>query len=417
MKLSVLCKGPEEDGSILLLIRLSAAVLPTEERRPVNLCLAIDRSSSMRGPRIEQAKHAARELIGRLGTQDRLSIISFDAAPSLLCPPGPVSDERKEEMLAVVDQLTTGVGTNLAAAVRLATKQIQSSFVRNSISRVLLLTDGQASVGITDKSKLCAISEAVFQAGVTLTTMGLGQGFDDELLMEMAQQGHGGYYYLAAPEDIPAAFGRELEGVFSISAQNTELKLLPHPDIDSVELLHSLPSRPFPDGLSIQVGDLSSGAPRQILVRLHQQPSSESTSAGRITLTYDDAQGQSRDAHIVGIPLRQTLDPKDLHDIVAEDLSLRVASAVDRAWAKRTSGSSGDALLALRDIHQVIIAAQADSQCNEKVAQALLADLARAEIAIDEGAAERENARRAMRQKSQLTQLGHSVLYQLDDND
>lgn len=366
---------------------------------------------------MEQAKRAAQELIAQLGNRDRLSIITFDSAPSLLCPPGPVNDERRADMLSAVDSLTTGVGTNIAAAIRSAAKQIQSSYVRDSIARVLLLTDGQASVGITDSDRLCALSEALFQKGVTLTTMGIGQGFDDELLISMAESAHGGYYYLASPEDISAAFGRELEGVFSISAQNAVLKLLPHKDIESVELLHSLSSSALPDGLSIQVGDLSSGSPRQILVRLQQSPTSESTTAGRITLTYDDAKGQSCDAHVIGIPLSAALPTQELQAIVAEDLSLRVASAVDRAWAKRTSGSSGDALLALREVHQSITQALSEKQCHPSVAKALLADLAQAEIAIDEGAAERENARRAMRQKSQLTQLGHSVLYHLDDKE
>lgn len=397
-----------------LLVRLTAPNHEQGERRPAHLALLIDRSSSMRGPRLKQAVCAARELIDRLGPRDRLSIVTFDAAPTVVCEPGPVTDERKAGIEEALDSIVTGVGTNLGAALRTGADLIRASYVRECIARVLLLTDGQASVGVTDTERLGAMSEAIYKAGVTTTTMGLGQGFDDDLLIDIATRGHGAYYYLATPGDIPAAFGRELEGVFSISAQDTKIKLIPHQDIESVELLHKLPCEPMPDGLLIRVGDVSCSAPRQVLFRMSIAENSESSTAGKLSVTYKDASGTTADAHILGIPLPEESPLEDVQAIVAEDLKLRVANAVDKAWGQRTSGNAGQALLGLRQVHRAVIKESESNRCPPLVAQDLLGDLARAEIAINQGAEERERVRRGLREKSQMTQMGHSVLHRLN---
>lgn len=413
MKLEVLSDRPSGGSTVLVLVRLTAPRHDTGARRPVNLSLVIDRSSSMRGPRLKQAIDAAQELLGRLGPKDRLSIVGFDANASVICEPGPVTPERRASMQKTLDSLQSGVGTNLGAALRMGANLIKTSFVRNSISRVLLLTDGQASVGVTDHDRLSAMSEAIFKSGVAVTTMGLGQGYDDELLIEMASRGQGGYYYLASPGDIPAAFGRELEGVFSISAQETELKLVPHDDIESLELLHKLDSQPQQDGLLVRVGDLSSAAPRHILFRMRVDEDSKCATAGTVIVKYNDASGRASDAHLVGITLAENTPSDEVHAIVAEDLKLRVANAVDLAWARRSSGQSGHALLALREVHQAVTKGLEAKRCEPAVAEELLGDLANAEIAINEGSAEREKLRRGLREKSQMTQSGHSVLHNL----
>jgi Ca-activated chloride channel family protein len=413
VKLEVRSERVAQGNMVHLLLRLTAPEHEAEQRRAAHLALVIDRSSSMRGPRLKQAVHAARELIGRLGPKDRLSIVTFDAAPTVVCDPGPVTDERKLEMEEALDSIVTGVGTNLGAALRTGADLIRKSYVRECIARVLLLTDGQASVGVTDAERLGAMSEAIYKAGVTTTTMGLGQGFDDNLLIDIATRGHGAYYYLADPSDIPAAFGRELEGVFSISAQETKIKLIPHPDIESVELLHKLPCEPLPDGLLIRVGDVSCNVPRQVLFRMSIAEGSTSGTAGKVSVTYKDAKGDTADAHIMGVPLPAESPIEDVQAIVAEDLKLRVANAVDKAWGQRTSGNAGQALLGLRQVHRAVIKESDAGRCPALIAQDLLGDLARAEIAINQGAEERERVRRGLREKSQMTQMGHSVLYKL----
>lgn len=419
MKIEVLRELGDCPRTLHLLTRLWAESSPREPRSPVNLALAIDRSSSMRGPRMAQALLAARELLSRLGPKDRLSIVTFDAAPQILCPPTPVTDENRSELGARLDDLDTGVGTNLAAGIRAGADLIRSSFVRGAIPRLVLLTDGQPSVGITDASKLWTLAEIECERGVSITAMGLGEGFDDELMAEIAKRGGGAYYYLAAAADIPAAFGRELDGVFAIAARKTQLKLLPHDDFESVELLHRLPCRSLDDGILVDVGDVAADAPRQLLFKLTRCPDATGKHAATITTTHRTPSGEAGDPHIVGVDLPSAEATRERNAVVDERLRLRVASAVDAAWARRSSGRSGTALLTLREVRAEVAGEQSRRDQDSPFLSELLEDLEAAEHAIANSAAERERVRRTLREKSQVSMLGRPVFQSLsrDDDD
>src|SRR5690606_19413423 len=97
---------------------------------------------------------------------DRLTIIAFDAAPRTLFGPDHLTPEAIAAAHRALAELETGVGTNLAAAVRKGAEAITSGFVRGALSRLILLTDGQPSVGITDASRLCALVEKEYERGV-----------------------------------------------------------------------------------------------------------------------------------------------------------------------------------------------------------------------------------------------------------
>ena len=137
---------------VYALLRLAAeADEHSPTRRPVNLALVIDRSSSMRGPRLAQAVRAVRRLLTRLDDRDRLAVVAFDGAAKVLVPPGPVNAENRARLDAELSRLRTGAGTNLAAGWKKGCELVASAFVREAYSRVILLTDGLPSVGIATR--------------------------------------------------------------------------------------------------------------------------------------------------------------------------------------------------------------------------------------------------------------------------
>jgi Ca-activated chloride channel family protein len=417
MHVELLVEVADQGATVYVVARLEAQVAAAAERNPVNLALLIDRSSSMRGPRIAQAKRAALELIERLDERDRLTVIGFDGAARALFGPAPVSATARQELAAAVEQLETGVGTNLGAALKKGAEAVSAGFVRNAIARVILLTDGQPSVGILQREQLAALVEAQVASGVTTTTMGIGEGFDDELLAELARRGHGGFYYLATPADIPAAFGRELEGVFAIAARDTEVKLVPTDEIGSVELLHRMRTRPAEDGLVVEVGQVAALAPRQLLFRLGRAPGARSRNCGTMRVTYRRPDGRTGDGHIAGIELPETPLTEQARVVALERLRLEAAVAVDTAWARRAAGDNLLALEAMRRVKERITAAR-DQSCADPVAlETLLRDIAEAEEAVTKSAAERERIRRGQRERSQVTLLGNSTAARLPPPD
>lgn len=417
MRVTLLSDVEAGGATVHLLVRLEAEGAVEPDRKPVNLSLVIDRSSSMRGPRIAQACRAARMLVDQLTERDRLSIITFDGGARVLFGPAGVDDAGRAELAAALADIETGVGTNLAAGIKKGAEAIRSGFVRGAVSRLILLTDGQPSVGITDADRLGTIVENELGRGVTTTTMGLGEGFDDEMLAMLAQRGRGGFYYLAHPADIPAAFGQELAGVFAIAATKTELKLLPHKDVVQVEVAHRLPSRPLADGLMVEVGELAAGAPRQVLFRLTRLADADSDTCGTVAVSYRQADGSVGDGHVIGIELpRSPLGPH-AGAVTLERLRLAAAGAVDAVWAHRASREIKLALADLERLRVEILAARNQGVVDPAELDPILEDMAEAEQAVAKSADERERARRLLRERSHITLLGQSRVSKLPSDD
>ncbi|WP_428261077.1 vWA domain-containing protein [Haliangium sp.] len=409
MRVELLTDVADAGMTVYLLVRLEAVASTAAQRPPVNLALAIDRSSSMRGPRIAHAVAAARRVVEQLDERDRLSIVTFDASARSLFGPANMTPEAKQRLDSALAGLRTGVGTNLAAGIKKGAEAVRSGYVRGAVARLVLLTDGQPSLGITDPSRLCALAEKEAGRGVSLTTMGLGEGFDDELLAELAHSGRGGFHYLASAADIPGAFGRELAGVFAIAATQTELGLRPAEHVAAAELVHRLPSRPMDDGLVVELGELAAASPRQVLFRLTRMPDSDDPRCGTLTVTYRTPDGNPGDAHLIGIDAPTEANEDHRRAITLERTRLAVASAVDTAWARRASGDSMRALAALGEIKAEVLQLEQSGEADGPALAELMADIAEAEGAVVKSSAERERARRSMRERSHITLLGQSA--------
>ncbi len=418
MQVELLCDVADGGATVHLLVRLQAPESSeVRERKPVNLALVIDRSSSMRGPRIAQAARAACALVEQLGERDRVSLITFDSSARLIFGPASLDDATRTRLIETLAGLDTGVGTNLAAGIKKGAEAIRSGFVRDAVSRLLLLTDGQPSVGVTDGGRLGDIVENEGTRGVTTTTMGLGDGFDDELLSELARRGHGGFYYLAGAADIPAAFGRELEGVFAIAATRTELKLVPNKDVLAVELVHRLPSRPLDDGLLVEIGELATGAPRQVLFKLTRMPSSQSQTCGTVAVSYRDGVGQPAGGHVVGIELPRAPLGEHRRVVMLERLRVAAAVAVDAVWAHRASSDIDHPLGDLARLRAQVEDARKRDLADGDALGEILDEMTAAEQAVAKSSVEREHARRLLRERSHITLLGQSRVSKLPEDD
>lgn len=417
MRVELLTEVADSGETVYVMARLIADVIASEGRSPVNLALVIDRSSSMRGPRIAQAIEAAQQVVDKLDHRDRLSIVVFDAAARTVFGPAAVTDTARPKLLEAIASIATGVGTNLAAGMKKGAEAIRSGFVRGATSRLVLLTDGQSSVGITNPDRLGMIAEKEAGRGVTITAMGLGQGFDDELLAEIARRGRGGFYYLQSGADIAAAFGRELAGVFAIAAADTEVKLLPTEDVLAADVMHRLSSRALADGLLVEVGEIAANAPRHILFRLTRAPGADAPHCGTLMVTFRDHAGATGDGHIVGLELPARPVEAHAKEITTERLRLAVATAVDVAWARRASGDSANAVATLNEVRSVVAEARENHRADDSALAALLANIDEAQDAVAMSSVERDRVRRSMRERSHITLMGQSTMRRLPEDD
>lgn len=286
----------------------------TAERTPINLCLVIDRSGSMSGERIDNAKRAARMMVERLGPQDRISVLTFDDTVDVVVAARPVDDR-----LVIgerIDQIAVGGMTNLSAGVLAGLQQLRSAFLPNGANRMVLLSDGHANGGVTDHAELAAlVSEG--RADCSVAAIGIGADYDEALLSALTAAGDGDLSHAASADDVPGAIAEHGDDLAQISAQNAWLRFDPTSHVEITGVL-GRDMYQWP----LAVGDLYADVPRSVIVRLQVRPGDHAEgdlSLGSLQIGYtrlDDATAE-------------VVEQVELATLVTADAG-RVTSSIDR---------------------------------------------------------------------------------------
>jgi Ca-activated chloride channel family protein len=174
---------------------------------PKRLALVVDRSGSMHGEPLDEAMKCVSHIAKHLTRLDDLSIVVYDSRVDVLMPIGPMLSQ--DAVQSAISQVSCGGTTNLHGGWLAGAEQLEGGS-EHSISRVLLLSDGQVNEGLRDQSEIEAQCSAWQAKGITTTTVGLGRNFNEDLMVGMAQAGGGQNYYGQRAEDLFDSFDEEL---------------------------------------------------------------------------------------------------------------------------------------------------------------------------------------------------------------
>ena len=218
---------PNHRSHRFVLIELTAPpATQRRERAPVNLAFVLDRSGSMSGMKLELAKQAAEEALARLDDRDRFSIVVYDDAIDVVVESTPASAEARRNAIDRLPQVDARGSTNLAEGWFRGCEQVATHLSSDGIDRVLLLTDGLANQGITDASGLARHAAELRARGVSTTTFGVGNDFDEALLQAMSDAGGGHFYYIADAAQIRDHIASEVGETLEVAARKAELEVL-----------------------------------------------------------------------------------------------------------------------------------------------------------------------------------------------
>lgn len=214
-----------EQQLLYVLLEAMPEGLPNQTTKlPLNLCLLIDRSSSMRGERMQQVKDAAAKIIDQLGQDDTFSLVTFNDRAEVVVPAQRAT--RKPDLKRAANSIEAAGGTELATGMALAVQEIQRSLHSRNISRLMLLTDGRT---YGDEGRCVEIARRAQSREIGLTALGIGSEWNEDLLETMTARPNSRAQYITSASEITQVFNDELQRMHSIFAQRVELQVSVRP--------------------------------------------------------------------------------------------------------------------------------------------------------------------------------------------
>ena len=299
---------PEIGGYIDMLVRVQAPDLPehTEHKHtPKRLAMVVDRSGSMSGQPLKEALRCVVHIAKHMTPEDQMSLVVYDDSVDVMVPLKKMTSV--EVIEDAVHRVSSGGSTDLFAGWLEGAQQLEGGDEK-AISRVLLLSDGQANHGETRVSVIEEHCKKWYDKGVSTTTVGLGRGFNEELMIAMANSGGGQQYYGQTAEDLYDSFDEELSLLKAMYLRQINLKFMTAPGV-IVEVLSQ--SQRNEDG-TYRMNDLAYGAETWLAIRCYLSSSTTGTQkdllAVSIKATTLDGTTLEQSSAVLQLPVIALLD-------------------------------------------------------------------------------------------------------------
>ncbi|MEZ5583679.1 MAG: VWA domain-containing protein [Candidatus Competibacteraceae bacterium] len=222
--------------SAFVKVSLTGFPLPdSAERTPVNVAIVLDKSGSMNREKMHRAREAAALAISRLNADDIVSVVAYDQVVRVIVPATKVRDKRA--IFDAIERIQSGGSTSLFAGVSKGAQEVRKFLDRNRVNRVILLSDGLANVGPSSPTELGRLGASLGKEGISVTTIGLGLGYNEDLMTQLAGLSDGNHAFVENADDLARIFDAEFGDVLSVVAQQVEVQIRCAPGIRPIQVL------------------------------------------------------------------------------------------------------------------------------------------------------------------------------------
>ncbi len=303
----------DQPTSLDLLVTITSPPPPedvqSKQRPPLNLALVIDRSGSMSGAKLSNARKAACFLAGELTARDRLAVVSFDDEIRVVVPSQPVRDP--QPFIAAINTITSGGCTALFDGWLAGAMQVAEHLNPAALNRVLLLSDGQANDGLTDQDEIAEKVAGLGQRGVSTSAFGLGLDFDEDLMAAIATAGDGSMAHIESPQQLEDLYASELQGLATTIGRRVSLGIRAKHGAELVDVVNDLTLTDFGNH---QLANLRQGQELNVAMRLQLPAWRANQEICSVRLAWDQPGADSRSSLVeqLVLPVKPAAEVNEL---------------------------------------------------------------------------------------------------------
>lgn len=275
----------------------------TALRAKSSVALVVDTSGSMAGPKMDHARSAVRTIIDSLPDGDILSIHSFADEANIRFSSAVLNQHMRQEAKSSVLSLVPSGGTNLFEGLRTGELHVAASPATHGVRRVIVVSDGVATVGPSSTEILGNIAERGADHGIQVTAIGVGLDYDERTLNALAIRSSGRLYHIGSPEEMTKVVAEELRLFGSTRATDAFVEVVPAPGVSLVSVAGARWTSASMGGMRIPLGAMFGGQHRELAVKVRiEEPSlvgSQPLASVRLFFRDTAEQGLSRVQEVV----------------------------------------------------------------------------------------------------------------------
>jgi Ca-activated chloride channel family protein len=347
----ILPAGRQETA--IIKVALNVPEIPYEtERPPVNLTLVLDRSGSMAGDKIAKAREAALTALRMLGPQDLFSLVIYDHNVQTLI--SPQSAANSEWIAAQIRRIGAGGNTALFGAVSQGAAEVRKNLKRSFVHRVILLSDGLANVGPSSPSDLARLGAALLKEGISVTTVGIGHGFNEDLMTQLADRSDGNHYFVESSIDLPRIFAAELGDVLSVAARRINIELETPAGVRPLRII-GREGRIFGNRVETHLNQLYGGQEKYILLEVQVNPGQpdQLQKIADARISYENALTNLQESTVALAQIRFSPNPEEVlqsanKPVLKAVVENEIAASRERALDLYNAGRKDDAVDEIR---------------------------------------------------------------------
>lgn len=216
------------DGRVTASLNLTAARLPSTGHAPAqaaDLVIVLDRSGSMEGQKLADARRAIIRLLDRLSPEDRLALVTYSNGAQTRSPLVPMNQPNRRQLASALEKVHASGGTNLGGGLALGIGLLTGTGDMERQRRVILISDGLANQGVTDPIALGRMASAAVGNRFSISTVGVGLDFNEMLLTAIADRGTGHYHFMEDPKVFARVFETELQATRHVAAADVTIRI------------------------------------------------------------------------------------------------------------------------------------------------------------------------------------------------